>query len=183
MGIARKTSERVSATEARGVMGNALSRLGKSARLISLQMMFDLSYMIASHTQQLMTQSLYVDMTGRWTEDIMAEYGVVPRMNRVKVNPLDISIDYDIIMKDGSVPDSGNADVWVQLFQTMGTNPLIAQQFDIVRVFKHIARSLGAKDVNDFVAKAPISTTVVPDQTVQREALAGNLVPVGELPV
>jgi hypothetical protein len=180
MGIARKTSERVSATEARSVIGNALSRLGKSAKLVSFQLMFDLAYMLASHTQQLMSRDLYVNMTGVWEQDLSEEYGVDPS-GRMKVSPMDISIDYDVVIKDGSVPDTGNSETWTQMFQILATNPMISQQFDMVRVFKHIARGLGAKDVNEFIARRPVRTAVVPNATVSREAQAGNLVPVEAL--
>jgi hypothetical protein len=45
------------------------------------------------------------------------------------------------------------------------------QQFDMVRVFKHIARLAGAKNVDNFEVK------VKPDQEVMRQVQAGNLIP------
>ncbi len=180
MGIARRTSERVSATESRGTMSGALSRLAKSARLVSLQAIGDLSYMLASHTQQLMSKNLYVTVSGRWQELLMKEYGV--DANKVEVDPLKLAIDYDVVMKDGSVPDGSNVDGWLEVYQIMAQNPLVGQQFDMVRVFLHIARLMGAKDVNEFVKKGGnIAPKVLPDKVVAEQAQAGNIIPIGEV--
>lgn len=180
MGLARSGSERVSATEAQGTRMSALSRLAKAAKIVSLQTMNDLGYMLASHTQQLMSQSLYVSMTGRWEDDLRTEFGDVTRK---MVNPFDIVVDYDIIESDGSIPGDGDVTTMVQLFQTIASNPLLSNQFDTVRIFQRIARMSGIKDLNDFRAKnqeqlPPVQATTLPDETVQNEAHKGNLIPV-----
>jgi hypothetical protein len=179
MGFQRKTSERVSATESRDTRSGALSRLAKTAKLVSLQMMQDLAYMIASHTQQLMSQELYVSMTGRFQEQLIAEYGDVGKM---KVSPFDIVVDYDVTPKDGSMPSGEGSDLWVQLFQIIGQNPLLMQQFDVPRIFAHIARGLGAKNVEEFKMKQPpVQAQVMPDEEVAAQAQAGNVVPINQI--
>uniref|UniRef100_A0A6M3JEE3 Portal protein n=1 Tax=viral metagenome TaxID=1070528 RepID=A0A6M3JEE3_9ZZZZ len=178
MGLARSGSERVSAAEAQGTRMSALSRLAKAAKVVSLQTMNDLGYMLASHTQQLMSQNLYVSMTGRWEDDLRAEFGDVTRK---MVNPFDIVIDYDIVEADGSIPGDGDTQTLVQLFQTIATNPLLASQFDTVRIFQRIARMSGVKDLGDFKAQKqlpPVQATTLPDGTVASEASKGNLIPV-----
>ncbi len=179
MGLARSGSERVSAAEAQGTRQSALSRLAKAAKVVSIQTMQDLGYMLASHTQQLMTKDLYVSMTGRWEDDLREEFGDIERM---MVNPFDISVDYDVIENDGSLPGDGDVSTMVQLFQSIVGNPLLSSQFDVVRIFQRIARMSGVKDLNDFRAKKqplpPVQGNVVPDQVVENEANKGNLVPV-----
>ncbi|MFA6972679.1 MAG: hypothetical protein WC208_14950 [Gallionella sp.] len=179
MGLARSGSERVSADESRGTRMAALSRLAKAARVVSLQMMTDLSYMLASHTQQLMSRELYVSVTGRWEEELMAQYP--NSQGRIKVSPFDISIDYDIQEGDGTLPTGENADVMVQLFQSISSQPILQQQFDIVRIFQRIAMMMGIKDVNEFKNRGgqmpQMNATALPDQTVLDEAQKGNLVP------
>jgi len=181
MGLARTGSERVSADESRGTRMAALSRLAKAAKVVSLQMMWDLSYMLASHTQQLMTKELYVDTTGRWEEELRAQYG---DQARIKANPLDISIDYDIEEGDGTLPTGENADVMTQLFQSVASQPLLSTQFDLVRIFQRICMMMGVKDVNEFKVRQQQGTlpnaqaTTVPDQTALAEAQKGNLVPI-----
>jgi hypothetical protein len=176
MGLARSGSERVSAAEAQGTRQSALSRLAKAARVVSLQTMGDLGYMLASHTQQLMSQSLYVSMTGRWEEDIRKEYGDIQKK---MVNPFDIVVDYDVIEGDGSVPGDGDLNTMVQMFQTIASQPMLASMFDVPRIFQRIARMAGVKDINDFKKNMPqVQAAVVPDATVQNEAQKGNLVPI-----
>lgn len=178
MGLARTGSERVSATESRGTRMAALSRLAKAAKVVSLQTMWDLGYMLASHTQQLMTRSLYADMTGRYEEELRAQY---QNSERFRINPNDISIDYDIVESDNTLPTGENADVMTQMFQSIVTQPLLSQQFDIVRIFQRIAMMMGVKDVNEFKLQnrqmPPVQGTAMPDQTVLDEAQKGNLIP------
>lgn len=179
MGLARQGSERVSADESRGTRMAALSRLTKAAKIVSLQAMQDIAYMLASHTQQFMTRNMYVDITGTYEEELRAQYA---DQSKINVNPLDISIDYDVVMGDGSLPTGENADVLVQMFQTVASQPMLATQFDVVKIFQRIAMMMGMKDVNEFKlrqkALPPVQGNVVPDQTVLNEAQKGNLVPV-----
>ena len=177
-GFRRQTSERVSAAEATGDRSGALSRLAKAARLVSLQMMQDLGYMVASHTQQLMEQELYVSMTGRWQEDLIKEYGIQPG-SKMSVTPFDLAIDYDVFQKDGSVAGGEDGNTWVQLYQIIAQNPELTPQFEMTRIFLHIARQLGAKDIQDFIRTQP---QLRPDEVVAREVQAGNLIPASEVP-
>jgi len=180
MGLARTGSERVSADESRGTRMAALSRLGKAAKIVSLQTMWDLGYMLASHTQQLMTRPLYADMTGRWEEELKSQY---QGADRFKIYPNDISIDYDIIESDGTLPTGENADTMTTLFQSIVSQPMLSQQFDIVRIFQRIAMMMGVKDVNEFKLQGKqmpqVQGSAVPDETVLAEAQKGNLVPLG----
>lgn len=185
MGFQRRGGERVSADESRGTRSGALSRLGKAARIVSLQMMQDLGYMMGSHTQQLMTKSTYIKIAGRWPEDLMKEYGT-DGSDRAMVSPLDLAIDFDIYSKDGSIQGTENPDLWIQLYQVLSTNPVLTQQYDMGRIFMHIARQLGAKDTQDFlVKKAPqvpqMQASVQPDAQVEQQVQAGNLIPADAL--
>jgi len=175
-GIMRRTSERRSATEARDVRIGALSRLERAAKMASLQAMYDLGYMLASQTQQLMERKVYVKIAGRMEEVLRAEFG---ERAQVEVSPGDLDVNYDVVVHDGTSPMSQPADIWVQLFQIIASQPELHQAFDIVRVFKHIARLLGAKNVDDFEAKPTVSAA--PMEEIMRQAELGNLVPVEEV--
>ena len=146
------------------------------AQVISLQGMQDLAYFFAAHTQQLMSQETYVKATGRWEEDLKKEYG---KKDKIKVKPSDLDIDFDIIPRDGSVPGNQDVQSWLQLYQMAIENPQVAREVDTVRVFKHIARELGAKNVNDFIRQQPMQSQVMPDEEVDKQVQAGNLRPVG----
>jgi hypothetical protein len=182
-GLRRKTSERVTAEEVKGDRFGGLSRLEKIAKLAGWQVMQDLGYMMASHTQQLMSQETYVKITGQWQDVLMNEYGITS--DQVPVSPFDILVAYDVIVKDGSMPGGNFADTWVQMLPQIMQDPEMRQKMDIPRIVKHIMRSLGAKDVNQFDKKqaqlpqqAPqINAQVQPDEEVMKQLQAGNVVP------
>jgi len=166
--------ERLTAAEFRGTKVGNVSRFERIARMISLQGLTDVAYMFASHAQQFMSQETYGKTTGRWAATLAAEYGA--QQNRILISPYELQIAYDVIAKDGSVPGGNFADVWTQLFQIIGTTPELLQSFDVTRIFKHIARDLGAKDVEHFERKE-VNTQTLPDDVVDREAGRGNVVP------
>jgi len=173
MGALRRGGpERLTGREFQGTRVGAVSRLERIARVIGWQAMQDIGYMFAVHAQQMMEKATFVKATGRWQQDLIAEYGDGIKRNRIKVSPLDIVVDYDVMVRDGSVPGGNFSELWLQMFKILTAVPELNQKFDIVRIFKHIARNLGAKNVNDFVR-------VVPDETAMREVEKGNLRPIG----
>jgi hypothetical protein len=176
MGALRQSGpERLTKGEFQGTMAGAASRLGRIARVIGLQAMQDLGYMFASHVQQLMSQELYVTTTGRWQEVLMSQYG--QQSGKMRVTPFDVLVDYDIMVRDGSVPGGNFSDVWVQMFNILASHPELQQTFDLGRIFKYIATNMGAKNVDEFVR---VQTNVMPDEQVAQQAQAGNLVPIQE---
>ena len=163
--------ERLTGTEFQGTKQGAFSRLGRVAQVIGLQAMQDIGYMFASHTQQLMDNDLYVKATGRWQQVLMDEYGANIKKGRMKVTPFDLLVDYDLIVRDGSIPGGNYSGVWERMFEHIGKYPELMQQFDSVRIFKHIARNNGAKNADDFV-KIKVQSNEQIEQNVDK----GNLV-------
>jgi hypothetical protein len=97
------------------------------------------------------------------------------------VSIYDLAVNYDTIVRDGSIPGGNFSDAWLQLFQTIGTSPELNQQFDITRIFMYIAQQLGAKNVEDFKRNVNrINPTVMPDEQVAQQVQAGNMIPTGE---
>ncbi len=176
-----KGGERRSATESRNTKQSALSKLEKAAVIMDLQYRQPLAMMLASHTQQFMSEERYVEIAGNREQELMQEYGVdMNSQGRVSVNPLDILTHFDVLPGDGTIPGREPAELWIQLFQVLATQPEIAQQFDMVRVFQHAARQLGAKNVHDFVRKGGnVKPTITPDEEVIKQSEAGNLTQLG----
>jgi hypothetical protein len=84
-------------------------------------------------------------------------------------------VNYDVEPTDGTIPGSEDADTWTQLFQVLSqSDPMISSQFNMTGIFKHIARQLGAKNVDAF----EISARSMPDERVIQEQQRGNLRPV-----
>jgi hypothetical protein len=174
--LRRGGPERLSAREFQGTTQGAISRLERVAKVIGLQGLQDIGYMFAHHTQQLMSEETYIKVAGDWPDALLR--AVNAQQGRAKVTPYDILVDYDLLIRDGSIPGGNFSDVWVQLFQTIAQQPALLQSFDIVRIFKHIALNSGAKNVDDFELRpqTPAQTTVAPDEQVLREVERGNLV-------
>lgn len=177
MGALRQSGpERVTKAEFQGTQYGQMSRLGRLARVIGLQAMQDIGYMFAHHAQQMMEEEQYISVNGRWQEVLMQEYGLDKvRQNRgkMKVSPLDILVNFDVKVRDGSVPGGNSSETFVRLFETIGQSPELMQHFDITRIFQHIARSAGAKNVQEFKR-----IKVVPDEVALQQAQAGQLRPV-----
>ncbi len=177
-GMMRSGGERRSATEARDTRQSALSKLEKAAVIMDIQYRQDLSMMLASHTQQFMSQERYVQIVGEREQELMKEHGRdIDSEGRTVAGPLDLLTHFDVLPGDGTIPGREPADLWIQLWQVAATNPEVAQRLDMVRIFQHAARQLGAKNVHDFVRKGGnVDAQITPDEDVMQQAEAGNLV-------
>ena len=169
--------DRLTGQEFEGTRMGAISRLERMARIIGIQSMRDIGYMFASHCQQLMSEEVYVNTIGRWRDTLAKSYGDKVSGPRMKVDPMDLLIDYDLVVRDGSIPGGNFSKVWIQLFQAVTKDPELRQTFDVIRIFKHIARNMGAKDVEQFVKKQPIQAKTMPDENVDESVRKGDLVP------
>jgi hypothetical protein len=161
--------ERLTKGEFQGTRTSAFSRIERMIKVISMQAFQDLGYMMASHTQQLMSEDTYVDITGRWQEELMSVFG---NNAKTKVSPFDLLVDYDVTVNEPNL-GGGDIDMWTQVYKTISENQGIAQQFDMVRLFEFIAQLGGAKNISDFKVKPQ----VLPDEQVMRMAEQGNVVP------
>ena len=170
--------ERLTGAEFQGTRGSAMSRLQHMSMAIGMQFMQDIGTMFAVHTQQYMSQETYVRIIGRHAETLTKTFGT----NSAKVSLYDLAINYDLIVRDGSIPGGNFSNAWIDLFKTIGTSPELSQQFDVTRIFMYIAQQLGAKNVEDFRRNVNrMQPQTMPDEQVQQQAQAGNLIPMGEI--
>lgn len=171
--------ERLTGREFAGTRSSAVSQLQRIAMIVGMQFMQDIGEMFAVHTQQYMTQETVVKITGRYEEQLKAQFGV--DATYAKVSPLDLAVNYDLIVRDGSIPGGNFSESWVQLFNIIAQHPELHQSFDITRIFTYIAGQLGAKNVEDFKRNVNrIQPQQMSDEQVMREAERGNIVPTEE---
>ena len=169
--------ERLTGAEYQGTRGSAVSRLQRLAMVIGMQFMQDIGTMFAVHTQQYMTKDAFVKVTGRYEEQLLKTFG---GQKTLKVSPFDLAVNYDLIVRDGSIPGGNFSQSWIELFKTIGTSPELSQTFDVTRIFMYIAQQLGAKNVEDFRRNMDqIQPQTMPDDQVSDQVKRGNLVPVG----
>lgn len=182
MGIQRSGGERVTASEYSGTMQMAVSRLEHISRIISKQYMIDLAYFHASHTQQLMSQEVYAKASGEWPQRLMEEFAIDPAV-AMNISPFEILADFDIIFKDGTsaTADALTNDFWTRNFAAILQSDKLGM-FDAQRIFQHMARLNGAKNVGEFINKEGVpNANLMQDQDVLQAAQAGNVVPLDEI--
>jgi len=168
--------ERLTRSEFQGTRGSAISRLQRIAMLIGMQYMQDIGTMFAVHTQQYMSQSTYVRVVGRYADQLKAIFN----KDRIPVTPYDLAVNYDLFIRDGSIPGGNFSEAWLEMFKVIGSTPELMERLDIVRIFMYIAQQLGAKNVEDFKRNVgQVQGKVMPDEQVNREVEKGNLIPVG----
>lgn len=168
--------ERLTTAEFQGTMSGAVSRLERVARISSYQAMQDIARMFANNVQQFMEKETYIQTVGNWPDIIAQEYGVVNEP--IPVNPFDMVLNYEVLIRDGSIPGGNFSQSWIQLYQIITGNPELMQQFDMVKVFKHIATNLGAKNVSDFERRVMPKVSTTTDQNAEIQAQRGNYVPI-----
>lgn len=173
-GLQRQRGERVTKAEFQDTRNSALSRLQKSAQIISLQAFDDLALIYAMNTQQFMTQETYVKTVGRWEGKLREEYGITDPF--IPVNALDLDIAFDVVSRDGSIENSSDPDAWINLFNYTLQSPQVLQSVDMTRVWLHIARLLGEKNAHEFLLSGrPVQQQIVPDEQAFEGAATGRL--------
>ena len=172
--------DRLTGAEFQGTRAGGIGRLERIARIIGIQGMQDIGAFFGHHHKQLMrSKESYIKLSGDWQEVLMAEFGKSNMdRGRIAITPDQLDINYNVIPKDGSVPGGNYSDVWVKLWQVFGQSPELAQRFDVVRIFTHIARNLGAKNVNDFVRRGGgINPQMMGNDEVMSQMQKGNIIP------
>ena len=170
--------ERLTKGEFQGTRASGISRLQRIAMIIGMQFMQDIGEMFASHTQQYMSKETFVQVTGRYRDQLVKQFG----SKKIRVDPSSLSVNYDLIVRDGSLPGGNFSEVWVRMFETIGQTPALMQEFDISRIFMFIAQQSGAKNVEDFRRSVDnVQTQVMPDEQVLDQVQRGNMVPTGDL--
>ncbi len=172
-GVMRSGGERRSATESRGTQMSALSRLARMAYLISMQSMIDTGWMMAYHTQQFLSEKTYVKVVGSLEEQLRKEFGITAKMGRVAISPEQLNIRFDVLPRDGTIPGGQNVEALLAAYQVIASQPELAAHFDMTRIFLHIMRESGVRNVEQFRVKT------APDETVRDQVQAGNIVPAG----
>ena len=169
--------ERRTADEFNQTQSNATARLTKMARMIHVMSIRDLGHMLAAHTIQFMEKNTFTRLTGEYQERLIEEYGYSPEdiiNGRIAVHPADLDIDFDIEPLTVDTPNESDPQLLVQLYQAVMGNPLLAERFDLVRMFKSLARRMGEPNISEFAFE------VKSDEEVQNRAADGELRPVRE---
>lgn len=160
-GVMRTSGERRSATEARNSQLGALGRIEKLVMLAFNQAWSRQTMVMASQARQYISQQTYVRVLGRYEEELFAEYGKMQLANQpgfaqdwqgfFPVDPKALDVDMDIVPMDLTKRGEEFFETWVQLYSMLSSNPQLLPLYNMSRIFKHIARLGGARNVGDFL--------------------------------
>ena len=157
---------RKTATEIRSSNTFGANRLKTQCEYFSAMGWAPLAQMLLQNTQQWMDMEMRVRLAG----DTMDEKDPF-----ITVDPNTITGAYDFLPVDGTMPIDRFAQVtmWTQLFAQMQKMPELAQQYDMSKIFAHVAQLGGLKNIKRF------KVNLVPDEQALAGAQAGNLIPLG----
>lgn len=158
---------RKTATEVRSSSTYGTNRLKTTSEYFSAMGFSELAQKLLMNTQQYYDQEQKFKIVGDLVQ------GSDPF---TMVTPQTIAGNYDFIPVDGTLPVDkfAQANLWRQIFADLKSFPAAAQQLDLMGIFSYVAKLAGAKNFDQFRLK------VVPDQQLQEQAQAGNMVPVKE---
>jgi len=177
-GVQQRSGERVSAQEARDTRMSFLSKMEKGAKIGAMQAHYDIAYQFASNTIQLLSEDQYVKITGDYAQKLIEEYGV--QADYLKVSPQALDVRWDVVVQDGTIPGGEYADVWERLMNNAAAHQELYQSLDFVRIWKHIARLLGARNPDDFMKKQ-VNTQALPQDQIDAGVQSGRFVPARDL--
>lgn len=161
------SKSRTTATEVRTSTGFGVNRLKTIAEYMSAMGMSPLASRLVAQSQQ------WYD--GEQKFKIVGDLAQMAGERFMNVNPESISGNYDFVPVDGTLPVDrmAMATLWQNIMAQMRNFPPLMAQFDIGKIFTHVAQLGGIRNINQFKIQ------VVPDAVAQLAMQQGNVVPIG----
>lgn len=182
------TPDRKTLGEIQTINSNASQRISIVAKLIDSMALSKLANRAIANRLQLTTMEQAYRIVGQ--EDKVAE-----TLEFIQAGRDDLYGNYDYVYNTGILPPDPMrmSRTWAQILETISrTVPLIQNQMqmgimpadnkipDINEALKETVKSMGAKDLNRFYTELP-PPQVQPDQQVEQQTQAGNMVPLNEI--
>ena len=156
--------DRTTATEVRHSTTFGINRLKTQCEWYSAVGWGPMTQKLVQRTQQFYNQAKKIRLVGD-----QAQFGP----GFLDVTPEMIAGFWDFEPVDGTLPVDrfAQANLWATIMQQMGAYPQILLQYDIAKIFAWVARLGGIKNLAQF--------KLIPDSEVNKQVLAGNIVPIG----
>ena len=160
---------RKTATEVRTSAGFGVNRQKTIAEYISATGFAQHSQRIVQLSQQYFKAERKFKVAG----SLIREMGAQEAMNFMTVNPEAIAGFYDFVPVDGTLPVDrmALANLWKEILLQMKSVPGLIMQYDLGKIFSHVAQLAGIRNLNQF--KIEVNS---PEALLQ-QADAGNIVP------
>lgn len=162
---------RKTATEVRTSTGFGVNRQKTVAEYMSATGFTQHAQRMVQMSQQYFSAERKFKIAG----SLLKEMGPNEQMNFISVGPDAIKGFYDVVPVDGTLPVDrlALANLWKDILLQMRSVPGLVMQFDLGRIFTHIAQLAGIRNLNQF--KIEIGSP----QSLMQQADAGNIVPLG----
>ena len=139
---------RKTATEVRTSTGFGVNRQKTIAEYIS-------ATGFAQHSQrlvQLSQQYFKAERKFKVAGSLIREMGPAEAMNFMTVNPEAIAGFYDFVPVDGTLPVDrmALANLWKEILLQMKSVPGLIMQYDLGKIFSHVAQLAGIRNLNQF---------------------------------
>ena len=166
---------RKTATESRISVDAAASRLAALCTLYSAQGIIDLTEQMSLNSQQFMSQEMYINIVGM--EGLKTPLIPGVQDGGLTVSPGSIVGDFHYPIHDATSPLDKVAmiDVWQKIFEVVSSDPQLGQMYNRAAILEYMAGLSGAKNLDRFKLQ------IGPDQMLQQQAQAGNMVPLPEM--
>lgn len=166
MGSLNTGASRKTATEVRTTTGFGVNRQKTITEWMS-------ATAFASHAQKLVqTSQQYYDSSAKLKR--VGSLALEAGERFMNVSPEDITGFFDLVPVDGTLPVDrmAQANLWKEMMGNLRMMPpQVAAQYDWTRIFAWVAQLAGLKNINQFKIQ------VLPDQQLQQQAGAGNVIP------
>lgn len=130
-------------------------------------------------------QKQQVDLAGRMADRIRREMGIEPNGLSMMVDPRMLDINFEMEPYTGAMPQMQDLSGLTQVITTGMAIPEIAmemtQGIPWAGLMKTFIRKSGVENIDDYPTTEQVSTTTLPDDMIQQQAQAGNLVPIGQM--
>lgn len=162
---------RKTATEVRTSTGFGVNRLKTASEYMSAVGMSAHAQKLVQNTQQMLEEPINVRLVG----DLVRFGGT----KYTKVDPEAIAGFYDFVPVDGTLPVDryAQATLWKDIMGQLRNVPEVAMEYDLSKIFAWVAGLAGIKNMEQMRRAAPMNVQVAPDDVLQRQADAGNLIP------
>jgi hypothetical protein len=159
------SKSRTTATEVRTSTGFGVNRLKTITEYISAMGISTLASRMVLDSQQ------FYDANKKFK--IVGDLAQMAGPSFMTIDPGMLSGDFDFVPVDGTLPVDrmAMATLWQNIMGQMRNFPQLMMQFDIGKVFTHVAQLAGIRNINQFKVQ------VVPDAVLAAQAGAGNVIP------
>ena len=167
---------RKTATEIRTSTGFGVNRLKTASEYMSATGFNPHASKMVQQSQQYYSQEKQLRLVG--------DLALQDQGRFLRVTPESIAGFYNFVPVDGTLPVDrlAQANLWKEILTALRNVPQILAQYDMAKIFGHIAQLTGIRNLNQFkvdpqTAMQNMQAMIAPDDQLANEAQKGNIIP------